>query len=102
METAREVLAALQEVSRYVPRASPVVVEFSVDFDEREFLDHLNTVGGLRLLAHLRAGFPELAGARKWTSLKVEQVTPHLMDGIEACIREGRFSGVCDACGERR
>jgi len=100
LETAREALVALRELSRYVPRASPVVVEFSVDFDEREFLEGLNNPRALDLLVHLKTAFPELAGVRRWTNLRVEQVTLHLLDGLEACVREGRFPGVCDVCRE--
>lgn len=97
-ETAGEVLAVLRELSRYMPRASPVVVEFSVAFDERDFLDGLDNDRARQLLSHLQSRFPELRRLTRWTGLKLSDITPGLLEYIALQIERRQFDGACPVC----
>jgi len=99
--TAAEALALLRELSMYVPRASAVVVEFSIVFDEIELLQVLNHERGKRLLEHLQAEFPELSRLKSWTGLRVQEITPALLEGIACHIKQRDFQGECEECRKR-
>jgi hypothetical protein len=96
--TAIEVLAVLTEASRYVPRAGLVVVEFSVAFDESELFEAIDHERGNHLLEHIKEEFPELRRLKSWTGLKVEEITPALLQGIAHNIERWEFTGECDVC----
>jgi len=99
-KTAREVLEKLCELSRYVPLPKPVVCEFAVDYDERDFLDVLDNNEGNHLLEHMQSELLELQEMKSWADIKVNAITDELLDRLSRWIAGRDFEGTCDICRE--